>query len=105
MLYPSRRLDSWSMTSIRPAVAIVSLVLEVVWLAIDIAAYESQVGDNVESTAVTVAAIAIIWSAPAIALCVVAWLIEQVLRVRELAPPRPMAAPQPPPPPIPPQSG
>ena len=93
------------MPSIRPAVAIVALVLEVVWLAIAIAAYESQVGDNVDSTAVTVAAIAIIWSAPAIALCVVAWLIEQGLRVRALSPPRPMAAPQPPPPPIPPQSG
>ena len=93
------------MPSIRPAVAIVALVLEVVWLAIAIAAYESQVGDNVDSTAVTVAAIAIIWSAPAIALCVVAWLIEQALRMRELAPPRPMASPQPPPPPIPPQSG
>jgi hypothetical protein len=92
------------MPSIRPAVAIVALVLEVVWLAIAIAAYESQVGDNIDSTAVTVAAIAIIWSAPAIALCVVAWLIDQGLRVRELAPPRPMAAPQPPPPPIPPHS-
>ena len=93
------------MTSIRPAVAIVALVLEVVWLAVAITAYESQFGDNIDSTAVTVAAIALVWSAPAIALCVVAWLVEQVLRMRELAPPRPMAGPQPPPPPIPPPSG
>ncbi len=92
------------MPSIRPAVAIVALVLEVVWLAIAIAAYESQVGDNIDSTAVAVAAIAIIWSAPAIALCVMAWLIEQGLRMRALPPPRPMTAPQPPPPPIPPRS-
>jgi hypothetical protein len=89
----------------RPAVAVVALVLEGVWRAISIAAYESQVGDDIDSTAVTVAAIAIIWSAPAIALCVVAWLIDQGLRVRALPPPRPMTAPQPPPPPIPPQSG
>jgi hypothetical protein len=93
------------MPSIRPHVAIVTLVLEVVWLAVAIAAYESQIGDNINSTAVTVAAIAIIWSAPAIALCVVAWLIDQGLRVWALPPPRPMTSPQPPPPPIPPQSG
>jgi hypothetical protein len=67
--------------------------------------YQSEIGNRVDSTAVTVAAIAIIWASPAIALCVVAWLVEQGLRVRELAPPRPMASPQPPPPPFPPQSG
>jgi len=92
------------MPSIRPNVAIVTLVLEVVWFAVAVAAYQSELGDNVDSTSVTVAAIAIIWASPAIALGVVAWLIEQGLRMRELAPPRPMASPQPPPP-LPPQSG
>jgi membrane protease YdiL (CAAX protease family) len=93
------------MPSIRPNVAIVTLVLEVVWLVIAVAAYEAELGDNVNSTAVSFAAIALIWASPAIALCVVAWLVEQALRMRELAPPRPMASPQPPPQPIPPQSG
>jgi hypothetical protein len=94
------------MTNIRPNVAIVTLVLEVVWFTIAVAAYQSEIGSHVDSTAVTVAAIAIIWATPAIALCVVAWLIEQGLRVRELAPPPPMASPPPPPPsPFPPQSG
>jgi hypothetical protein len=86
------------MTSIRPAIAIVALVMEVVWLAIAIAAYEAEIGSNVHSTAATVAAIAIIWAAPAIALCVVAWLVEQCWRMRELPPPRPMASAPPPPP-------
>ena len=93
------------MPSIRPNVAIVTLVLEVVWFVIAVAAYEAELGDNVNSTAVSFAAIALIWASPAIALCVVAWLVEQALRIRELAPPRPMAAPQPPLPPIPPHSG
>lgn len=92
------------MPSIRPNVAIVTLVLELVWFAVAVAAYEAELGDNVNSTAVSIAAIAIIWASPAIALCVMAWLIDQGLRMRELAPPRPMATPQPPPP-IPPQSG
>jgi len=92
-------------TSIRPNVAIVTLVLEVVWFAIAVAAFETELGDNVDSTAVTIAAIAIIWASPAIALCVVAWLVEQGLRMRQFAPPRPMASPQPPPPPTPLQPG
>ena len=93
------------MTSIRPILAIAALVLEFVWLAVVIAAYEAEAGDNFDSVAVTVAVIAVIWAAPAIALCTVAWLVEQVLRGKELAPPQPMAAPQPPPPPFPPPSG
>jgi hypothetical protein len=92
-------------TNIRPNLAIATLALELVWLIVAIAAYESEAGDNIHSTAVTVAVIAIIWAAPAIALCVTAWLVEQVLRGKELAPPRPMVAPQPPPPPLPPTSG
>ena len=92
------------MPRIRPNVAIVTLVLEVVWFAIAVAAYTSEIGDNVHSTAVAIAAIAIIWASPAIALCVMAWLIDQGLRARELAPPRPMTSPQPPPPPTAPHS-
>jgi cytochrome c-type biogenesis protein CcmH/NrfF len=50
---------------------------------------------------VSLAAIALIWATPAIALCAVAWLIEQLLRARELAPPppAPAVASTPPPPP------
>jgi hypothetical protein len=86
------------MPSIRPNVAIIALVVEVVWLAIAIAAYETEIGDRVDSTSVTVAAIALLWAAPAIALCAMAWLIEQGLRMRELPPPPPAASPPPPPP-------
>jgi hypothetical protein len=89
----------------RPNIAIVALLLEVVWLAIAIAAYQSELADNIDSTAVTLAAIAIIWASPAIALCVIAWLIDQGLRMRALSPPRPAASPPPPPPPITPQAG
>ena len=76
--------------------------MEVVWLAVAIAAYEAEAGDNVHSTAVTVAVIGIIWASPAIAICLMAWLAEQALRVRATAPPRPMAMSQPPPSPPPP---
>jgi hypothetical protein len=90
------------MSSIRPNVAIATLVLEVVWFAIAVAAYESGASDSIHSLAVTVAVIAVIWAAPAIAICLMAWLVEQGLRVRATPPPRPMAMPQPPPPPAPP---
>jgi len=73
-----------------------------VWFAVAVAAYEAEASDNVHSTAVTVAVIAVIWAAPAIAICMMAWLVEQSLRVRSTAPPRPMAMPQAPPPPAPP---
>ena len=86
------------MPTIRPNLAIVTLVLEVVWFAIAVAAYESAASDNVHSLAVTVAVIGVIWAAPAIAICLMAWLVEQGLRVRAAPPPRPMASPQPPPP-------
>jgi hypothetical protein len=89
----------------RPNIAIVALLLEVVWLAIAITAYQSELADNIDSTAVTLAAIAIIWASPAIALCVIAWLVDQGLRMRALPPPRPAASPPPPPPPITPQAG
>jgi hypothetical protein len=93
------------MTSIRPPIAISTLVLELVWLIIVIAAYQAEAGDHVNSLAVTVAVIGFIWAAPAIALCAVAWLFEQLLRGQAPAPMQPMAAPQPPPPPFPPAEG
>lgn len=71
-------------------------MLEAAWFLVAIDAYSVEIGDQVESTAVAAAAIAIIWAAPAIALCVVAWLVEQVLRVREASPPPPAAPPPPP---------
>src|SRR5947209_14081775 len=72
--HPSRGINSRSMPSIRPNLAIVTLVLEVVWFAIAVAAYESAASDNVHSLAVTVAVIGVIWAAPAIAICLMAWL-------------------------------
>lgn len=88
------------MTTIRPNLAIVTLVLEIAWLALAVSAYESEFSSNVHSAAVSLAAIALVWAAPAIALVAVAWLVEQCLRARELTPPPPPAtAPAPPPPP------
>jgi len=87
------------MTTIRPNLAIVTLVLEIAWLVVAVSAYESEVSDAVHSAVVSLAAIAIIWASPAIALCVVAWLVEQAMRARELAPPRPPAVASAPPPP------
>lgn len=80
---------------LRPNLALVTLVLEAVWLVLAIDAYSVEFGDQVESTAVAAAAIALIWAAPAIALCVVAWVVEQGLRVREAPPPPPVAPPPP----------
>lgn len=93
------------MPGLRPNLAIVTLVVEIAWLVVAIAAYESELGDNVHSSVVSLAAIALIWAAPAIAVGVVAWLIEQGLRGRGLAPPAPAPPPPPVAPPPPPAAG
>jgi hypothetical protein len=86
------------MPALRPNVMLTTLVLEIVWAAIAVAAYNDEVSRVVNSTSVAIAAIGLIWATPAIALCAIAWLIEQGLRGRDMAPPPAPVAPPPPPP-------
>jgi hypothetical protein len=82
---------------LRPNIVFVTLVAEAIWLIVAITAYQDALGGRGEGfgTTVAIAATALIWAAPAIALIAVAWLIEQVLQLRD----RSTAAPPPPPPP------
>jgi hypothetical protein len=82
----------------RPGVIVTTLVIEIVWLAVAIAAFEAEIGSRLTSTPASIAVVALIWASPAIALCVMAWLIEQLLRVRDLGPPPPPPVAPPPPP-------
>src|SRR5262249_50047567 len=84
---------------LRPNIGVITLIVEAIWLVVAITAYQDAIGgrDAGLGTTVAIAATALIWAAPAIALIAVAWLIEQLLQLRD----RSAAAPPPPPPPPP----